>query len=236
MRIDKLLEANQVGSKTAIKQLIRDGLVTVDGRLIRQLNHTVDPGFQQICLKGQPLKGPAHQYWLLYKPTGVVTAVRDSQWSTVLDLIPEAGPKVFPVGRLDRDSEGLLLLTDNGQLGRTLLYPEKKVHKTYHVTVKEPLEAGVQQAFAEGIIFTDGTRCLPAPLTILTAHTALVEIQEGKRHQVKKMFLACGKKVLQLKRIAMGPLKLDQQAQPGTYRKLNQRELQSLVPYFEGEN
>ncbi|EOL49047.1 16S rRNA pseudouridine(516) synthase [Enterococcus caccae] len=238
MRLDKLLELEKIGSKRKVKALIRSKQVTVDGMVIMSENQNVDPAVQDIYVEGKKIQRHSHVYYMLNKPQGVVTAVKDAQHQTVIDLISldDQRAGLYPVGRLDRDTEGFLLITDNGQLGYQLLLPHKKVSKRYEVVVNERLTTLDSQAFAEGIVFADGKKCKPAKLQILSSEKneshAHLDITEGKFHQVKKMFLSVGKKVIYLKRLSMGPIQLDPALGLGEYRSLNQEELQALRPYF----
>ncbi|ALS02878.1 16S rRNA pseudouridine(516) synthase [Enterococcus silesiacus] len=238
MRLDKLLEQEKIGSRRKVKALIRSKQVTVDGQIIMSESLNVDAALQDIFVGDKKIQQTTHVYYMLNKPNGVVTAVKDAQHQTVIDLISVNDQRVglYPVGRLDRDTEGLLLLTDNGQLGYQLLLPHKKVSKRYEVIVNEPLTLLDCKAFSEGIVFLDGKKCKPAELVILSSEKnqsrAYLDITEGKFHQVKKMFLAVGKKVMYLKRLSMGPIQLDPTLSLGAYRPLNQAELQALLPYF----
>lgn len=238
MRLDKLLEQEKMGSKRKVKALIRSKQVTVDGQVIIAENQNVDAALQEIFVGNQKIQQATHVYYMLNKPVGVVSAVSDSEHQTVIDLIDKDDRRkgLYPVGRLDRDTEGLLLITDNGQLGYQLLLPHKKVTKRYEVVVNERLMQADCEAFKKGIIFTGGKKCKPAELTIISAQEnesrAYLDITEGKFHQVKKMFLAVGKKVIYLKRLSMGPISLDETLAVGHYRSLNQDELQALLPYF----
>ena len=175
---------------------------------------------------------------MLHKPTGVVTANKDRELPTVMDLLsPDIqSDKLYAVGRLDRDTTGLLLLTDNGPLGFQLLHPQYHVDKTYQVEVNGLLTPDHIQAFQKGIIFLDGTVCKPASLEILSASPSLsrasITISEGKFHQVKKMFLSVGVKVTSLKRTQFGPWSLDDNLQEGDYRPLNSEELTSIREFL----
>lgn len=198
----------------------------------------MDPGFQRIFVGKKQLFYQPHVYYMINKPKGVVTAVSDSINQTVLQLIAPSDQRkgLYPIGRLDKDTEGLLLMTDNGQLGYQLLQPKKKVIKRYEVIVNARLTEQDCLAFKKGIVFADQTQCQPAELTIQWANTeasqAQLAIVEGKFHQVKKMFLCVDKKVISLKRLSMGPIWLDETLAPGTYRSLTQAELVALRPYF----
>ena len=235
MRLDKLIETNLKTSRKQMKRLFLMGKVKVDGEVIYQENRNVDSTLHVIEVDKKSLS-TNEVYYLLNKPQGVVTANQD-QLPTVFDLLkPEDWREdLTAVGRLDRDTEGLLLLTSNGQLSYELLQPKKKVTKTYEVRVNEVVTEEDVERFAKGITFHGGITCQPAKLKILTS-TSLesrvhLTIREGKFHQVKKMFLATGKKVIYLKRIAMGPLEL-QNLPVGTYRSLTLEELNQLKPYF----
>ena len=238
MRLDKLLEELQFGSRKTVKRIIRGKQVTVDGIVTLNESQNVDAQLQMIKVKGQLISHKTHVYYMLNKPKGVVSAVSDASKKTVIDLIApqDRRPGLYPVGRLDGDTEGLLLLTDNGQLGYQLIRPNKEVAKCYEVKVNGLVSAEDCAKFKDGIVLQGGIQCKPAKITVLAAtdtesHVFLT-IQEGKFHQVKKMFLSVGKKVTALKRQTMGPLRLDPQLPLGAYRSLTREELQLLLPYF----
>lgn len=238
MRIDKLLETEGFGSKNKVKRLLQRKKVIVDEQVIVDGSQNVDAFFQTIFVDNQRIQRKIHQYLMLNKPAGVVTAVKDTRCQTVLDLLHpvDLTEGLHPVGRLDRDTEGLLLLTDNGQLSYQLLLPRKKIVKRYQVVVNGLLADKDKQIFQQGVRFNDGTVCQPAKLLILTAtlarSEAYLDITEGKFHQVKKMFLSIDKKVTYLKRLSMGSLQLDPKLALGSYRSLTEREMQQLLPYF----
>ncbi|MGX7418409.1 pseudouridine synthase [Carnobacterium gallinarum] len=239
MRLDKLLSELGFGSRNQVKQLIKRKQVQVNGEIILSDGYNVDPQIQTLIVKGKQITYHSHRYYLLNKPAGVVSAVSDAENQTVIDLIAKEDQVegLFPVGRLDRDTEGLLLITNNGQLAHQLLVPKKHVVKVYEASVNEEVTEEDVGTFASGIIFHGDIRCKPAELTLLehrdgTSYVRLA-ISEGKFHQVKKMFLAVGKKVTYLKRIEMGPLKLDSELAVGSYRSLNAEELMRLAPYFK---
>ena len=167
---------------------------------------------------------------MLHKPAGVLSAVEDRRQKTVLDLLPEELQKrgLSPVGRLDKDTEGLLLLTNDGELTHHLLSPRHHVDKVYYARVEGELEQADCEAFAAGMTLGDGLECMPAGLKILSPDEALVTLQEGKFHQVKRMLAARGKPVVYLKRLSMGPLQLDEVLQPGEFRHLTEEETDSL--------
>lgn len=238
MRVDQVLAEHAFGSKKTIKRLFQRRVVKVDGSVISEGSFNVERQLHQLTVEGKTVSIPKHYYFLFNKPAGVVTARKDNKCQTILDLLSSKDKHdgLYPVGRLDRDTEGLLLVTDNGQLGYQLLIPNKKVSKTYQVIVNERVTKEDVMAFSKGIEFIGGEVCLPAELKIISTSekSSLVEltIHEGKFHQVKKMFLARGKKVTYLKRVAMGPLELEAILKPGDYRELSLTELQQLKPYF----
>lgn len=239
MRLDKLLFETGFGSRRTVKRLIKSKQVEVNGKTILVDNLNVDPELQEVKVAGERIHYQPHVYYMLHKPNGVVSAVTDDNNQTVIDLIDPSQrvAGLFPVGRLDKDTEGLLLLTNNGQLGYQLLIPKKEVTKSYEVIVNERVTSEDKAAFAKGIVFDGGIKCKPAKLTILSSSNnesrVLLEICEGKFHQVKKMFLSVGKKVTYLKRLSMGPLELDETLPVGSYRPLHLEELTALRPYFK---
>ena len=238
MRLDQLLAANHI-SRKKMKQSLLQKQILVDGKPAYKLSQNVDTGLQQITFQGKHVSGPAHRYYMLNKPSGAVTANRDAEKLTVLDLLDKEIEKenLYSIGRLDRDTEGLLLITDNGPLGFQLLHPQYHVEKTYYVEVNGPLTSQDKIAFQEGIRFLDGTICQPTQLSILSSSSSLsratVKISEGKFHQIKKMFLAVGVKVIYLKRIRFGNFKLGPELTTGEYRPLNQEELEIIKEYLE---
>ena len=238
MRLDQLLAANHI-SRKKMKQSLLQKQILVDGKPVYKLSQNVDTGLQQITFQGKHVSGPAHRYYRLNKPAGAVTANRDAEKLTVLDLLDKEVEKenLYSIGRLDRDTEGILLITDNGPLGFQLLHPQYHVEKTYYVEVNGPLTSQDKIAFQEGIRFLDGTVCQPAQLTIFSSRSSLsrasVRISEGKFHQIKKMFLAVGVKVTYLKRIQFGDFTLDPDLAKGDYRALNQEELEIIKEYLE---
>lgn len=235
MRLDKLLTLHQYGSRREIKRLLFSKQVTVNGDIVMQDNLSVDPTIQDIRVNGQKLHHTTDVYYMLNKPKSVVTAVHDNEKMTVIDLIkPQDYRKgLYPVGRLDADTTGLLLITNNGQLGYRLLQPKYHVSKVYDVVVNGDLDDKAVEAFDKGVVFLDGTVCKSATLDIIERSTmqsrARVTISEGKYHQVKKMFLSVGVKVIQLHRVAMGNLWLDGSLAEGEYRKLTYEELIQLI-------
>ena len=238
MRLDKFLVENGLGSRSQVKELLKKGLVLVNGRAEKspktQINETAD----EIVVSGQKLTYEKFVYYLLNKPKGYISATEDERHKTVLDLLdkPARQKEVFPVGRLDIDTHGLLLLTNNGKLAHAMLSPKKHVDKIYRAQVAGLMNQADVERFAEGIELKDFT-CQPAQLKILEVdeekETSLVEISlaEGKFHQVKRMVAACGKEVTDLQRITMGPLQLDPELALGEWRRLTEEELKSLVRF-----
>lgn len=229
-RLDKVLAATGRWSRREAKELIRQSRVTVDGRPAASPEEKVDPSTARICVDGENIGWEAHTYVMLHKPAGVLTATEDRRQPTVLDLLPPELRKrgLAPVGRLDKDTEGLLLLTDDGDLTHRLLSPKYHVDKVYLAQVEGELTAADAAAFAAGITLADGLVCRPAKLEILAADACLVTLQEGKFHQVKRMLASRGKPVTYLKRLSMGTLRLDESLWPGQYRALTDEELRTL--------
>lgn len=237
MRLDNLLAQEKI-SRKAMKQALLKGEILVDGFPARSLAQNIDTGLQELLFQDRIIQGYEHTYLMLHKPARVVTANKDKKLPTVMDLLsPDIqSDKLYAVGRLDRDTTGLLLLTDNGPLGFQLLHPQYHVDKTYQVEVNGLLTSDHIQAFQKGIVFLDGTVCKPARLEILSANPSLsqasITISEGKFHQVKKMFLSVGVKVTSLKRTHFGPWSLDVNLQEGDYRPLNSQELASIRDFL----
>ena len=238
MRLDNLLAQEKI-SRKAMKQALLKGEILVDGCPARSLAQNIDTGLQKLLFQDQIIRSYEHTYLMLHKPAGVVTANKDKKLPTVMDLLPPdiQSDKLYAVGRLDRDTTGLLLLTDNGPLGFQLLHPQYHVDKTYQVEVNGLLTPDHIQAFQKGIVFLDGTICKPARLEILSASPsfsqASITISEGKFHQVKKMFLSVGVKVTSLKRVQFGDFTLDTELTEGHYRPLNPEELEIIKNHLE---
>ena len=231
MRLDKFLCEMGVGTRSEVKNYLKKGQVSVNEEIIKKPETKIDENKDTICFLGRPLSYEAVQYFLLNKPAGCVTATRDNLSETVMSFLPEnRRDDLFPVGRLDKDTEGLLLITNDGQLAHELLSPRKHVDKTYFAVVEGLVcEEHIQQ-FAEGLDIGDEDLTMPAKLKILkSADISEIEltIQEGRFHQVKRMFEAVGTKVTYLKRISMGPLVLGE-LQPGEVRTLTEEEVEQL--------
>ena len=238
MRLDRLLAQEKV-SRKAMKQALLKKEILVDDCPASSLAQNVDTGLQKLVFQGRQIQGYEHNYLMLHKPNGVVTASKDKKLPTVMDLLPPdiQSDQLYAIGRLDRDTTGLLLLTDNGPLGFQLLHPQYHVDKTYQVKVNGLLTPNHIHQFKEGIVFLDGTLCKPAKLEILSASPteshASITISEGKFHQVKKMFLSVGVKVTSLKRVQFGDFTLDPELAEGQFRPLNPEELEIIKNYLE---
>ena len=231
MRLDKYLCDMGIGTRSQVKQLIRKGLVTLDGIPVLRPEQKVDEK-NLVCVDGKPVSYVELEYYMLYKPAGCVSATEDRSCRTVLDLITDKRRKdLFPVGRLDKDTEGLLLITNDGELAHLLLSPKRHVDKTYYARIQGAVTEAHVKAFAKGIDIGEEKPTLPAKLEILISGEVseiTVTIQEGKFHQIKRMFHAIGCEVLYLKRLSMGKLRLDEHLAPGEYRPLTEAELQVL--------
>lgn len=232
MRLDKFLVEMKKGSRSEVKKLIKSGRVTVDGRTVREPEQKFDPERAQISLDGQTVSYASFEYFILNKPQGVVSATEDRRFQTVVDLIGDARRKdLFPAGRLDIDTEGLLLITNDGQLAHQLLSPKKHVDKVYFARVEGILPSDVKEQFAKGLTLDGEVKTLPAQLELLKegpVSEVRLTIHEGKFHQVKRMFEAVGCRVIYLKRLSMGSLVLDETLAPGEYRRLTDDELRAL--------
>lgn len=229
MRLDRWLATLSVGSRSEVKQWIRGGQIAVDGRVIRDPALSFETEQDSLAMNGKPMDGRVIRHVMLHKPAGLLTAARDAKQPTVMDLLPPVyrGIGCMPVGRLDKDTTGLLLLTCDGELNHRLLSPGRHVDKRYRALVEGVLSEKDVEAFAAGMNLGDFT-AQPARLTILGPSLAEVVIAEGKFHQVKRMFAAAGHEVQELHRCAFGPLELDPALQEGQWRELNADELQAL--------
>lgn len=229
-RLDKLLAGTGKWSRREVKALVQQGLVRVDGRLAASAEDKLDPAVAVVTVAGETISLCRFTYVMLHKPAGVLTATEDRKQPTVLDLLPPELRRIglAPVGRLDKDTEGLLLLTNDGELAHRLLSPKYHVEKRYFARVDGELSAADAEAFARGMTLGDGLECLPAGLEVLPDRVCIVTLREGKFHQVKRMLAARGAPVLYLKRLSMGPLTLDDSLAAGAYRLLRAEEISAL--------
>ena len=229
-RLDKILASTGRWSRREVKDLVRAGRVTVDGIPASGPEDKVDRDRVELRVDGEVIPCAQYTYLMLHKPAGLVSATEDPREPTVLSLLPEHLQKIglFPAGRLDKDTVGLLLLTNDGALAHDLLAPQKHVDKTYLVRVEGTLEDADAHAFREGLTLADGYTCLPAGLELLGPGEALVTLHEGKYHQIKRMCAARGKPVVFLKRLTFGPLTLDESLEPGEWRELTEEEVAEL--------
>lgn len=232
MRLDRFLCETGFGTRSEVKALLKKGAVTVNGDTVRRPEQKIDEKKDQICCNGKMAAYEDFVYIMLHKPAGVVSATEDRRERTVLDLLGDGCKRdIFPAGRLDKDTEGLLLLTNDGELAHQLLSPRKHVDKTYYVQLQGTLTEEHCTLFTRGLDIGDEKLTLPAGLKILKAgekSEALVTIQEGRLHQVKRMFQAVGCEVTYLKRLSMGPLVLDETLERGSYRALTEQEVRQL--------
>ena len=231
MRLDKLLSECGVASRKEIRQLIKSGRVSVDGAAASSPEMKLDPHKALVCLDGTKIEYAKYHYYMLNKPAGVLSATDDGRQKTVLDLVTPEMRKMglFPVGRLDKDTTGLLLLTNDGDFAHRVISPKSGIVKVYHARTEAPVDEADVAAFEAGLTLGDGTKCLPAGLKPLPDGSCLVEVMEGKYHQVKRMLASRGKPVTELKRLSIGGLKLDESLLPGDFRALEQNELCSVM-------
>ena len=230
MRLDRLVSESSALTRSQAAKAIRSGTVTVNGVPVRRPEQKVDENTDRICLGGNPVCYRRFHYYLMDKPLGLITASRDRDAGTVLDLLPPEIRKqgIFPVGRLDKDTSGLLLLTDDGDFAHRVISPGSHVEKIYLAEVEGTLLPETVVRFREGIVLKDGTECLPAGLAILSEGMCLVTVQEGKYHQVRRMLAAAGNPVVRLRRLQIGGLKLPKDSVPGTWRELSEEEKASV--------
>ncbi len=238
MRLDKFLADAGLGTRSQVKTIIRKGTITVNGVPAKKPEQSVNPETDQICDGSRELTAVKTVYYMLNKPAGYVSSTEEHDGPSVLSLLKdEAGQSVpgkglFPAGRLDKDTEGLLLITNDGALAHDLLSPRKHVEKTYFARVKGPMTEAVAEAFDRGLDIGEKRPTLPAKLIIVESGAEVsqvtVTIREGKFHQIKRMFEKVGSEVLYLKRISFGSLTLDETLAPGTFRPLTEEEIRQL--------
>ena len=226
MRLDKYISNASDYSRSQVKKLVKQSLVEVDGNIITNPATAIE-STAKVCLNGEPITTPGPRYFMLNKPSGVVSATKDSDHPTAIDLIDVPRTELLQIaGRLDIDATGLLLITDDGQWNHSITSPRSHCRKTYQVTVEEPLNSNLISKFLEGIwLEGEKRRCLPADLVIEDDYHAKLTISEGKYHQVKRMFAAQGNLVTELHRIQIGSIFLDSTLAPGDYRTLTQLEI-----------
>ena len=234
MRIDDVLVSYTTTKKSEVKKIIKQNRVLVDGIPINLINHQVDSNLNEVKLDGQLVSFPAHRYLMLNKAIRTLSANQDVNLPVVFDALSSDINRegLYIIGRLDFLSEGLILITDNGKLGRKLLEPEAHVEKAYEVVTKELLSETAVAEFASGLVIDGTIRLAPAKLVVTSEHTANIKISEGKNRQIRKMFLSIGVLVTKLVRTEIGPIKLDEQLASGDYRALTKSEIKALSRYF----
>lgn len=243
LRLDRMLSGQGIGSRREIKTMLSKGMVAVNGRRAVSPAIKIDTAKDSVSVDGKAVRYREHVYIMMNKPSGVISASDDPHKETVVDLLPQGlmRPGLFPAGRLDRDTEGFVLITDDGTFAHDILSPKKHVEKEYFAVIDGPLGPDEIERFENGLVVDDGLVCLPARLQVLEGETngALtdsgsgvesgfrveVTIHEGKYHQIKRMFTALGREVLYLKRTAMGGLRLDGTLAPGEARELSDDEV-----------
>lgn len=232
-RLDKILSNMGYGSRKDVKKLIKDGLIKVNDEIILDNKIKLNPYEDEIYIRNEKLNYREYIYIMMNKPKGYVSSTDDPLSNTVIDILEDEylifNP--FPIGRLDKDTEGLILISNDGALAHNLLSPKREVNKTYYVEVDGYVEKSHKDIFKEGIVIDDGYKTLPASLDIVSSDIiskVYLTIKEGKFHQVKRMFKSLDMKVLYLKRVSMGPLKLDENLDLGEYRELKEEELNLL--------
>lgn len=229
-RIDKIISSQNIASRSEVKNLIKQKRIFADNILVKKSDEKFDPEKTEIKIDNQVICYQKYLYLMMNKPAGVLSASRDKNAKTVLDLIPENFKRkdLFPAGRLDKDTTGFILITNDGELAHKMLSPKNHVFKLYQAELDKTLDENDVLAFQNGISFGEET-FLPARLKIIDSHQAFVEICEGKFHQVKKMFKALNKEVITLKRLRIGSLELDENLKEGEFRTLSKEEIQLLI-------
>ena len=232
IRLDKYLADMGIGTRSRIKKEIRSGQVIVNGKPICRPELKINTDQDEVLFQGEPVTYEEYEYYMLNKPAGVISAASDRQETTVVDLIKDRKrDDLFPVGRLDKDTEGLLIITNNGELTHRLLSPKKHVDKVYFARIKGHVTQNDVENFSRGVDIGDEKPTLPADLVICTSDEISeirLTIREGRFHQVKRMFQAVGKEVIYLKRLQMGGITLDENLKTGEYRRLTEKEVERL--------
>ncbi len=227
-RLDRFICYHQQVPKKQVQLMLAQGRIKVDGEIARDMDLQVDQ-FSHISLDAQVLQQKEAQYLMLHKPVGVVCATKDDKHITVLELLPDGIDDLHIVGRLDLNTSGLVLLTNDGQWSRRIMSPEQKVNKTYLVDLENPIDSSYIEAFAAGFYFEyEDITTLPAKLEIVDSHTALVTLQEGRYHQIKRMFGRFRNPVIKLHRLSVGNLQLDKSLKPGESRALTEQEVNCI--------
>lgn len=234
MRLDKFFSSQNLATRKEVRELIKQGSITVNGCSDIKPEEKIDPEKDEICLNGTSVNYKKYLYLMMNKPKGVVSATNDKSQSTVLDLVPPElfRPGLFPAGRLDKDTTGFVLLTDDGDFAHRILSPKKHISKTYHAVISAPLTDIQMKQFENGLVLKDGFQCLPAKITLLEdGEHPLVEIVlwEGKYHQIKRMIGALGEKVLSLKRVKLGNLLLDPDLGEGECREILHKDVEKIL-------
>lgn len=227
IRLDKFICDQGLATRKEARQMIKAGRVRLDGAPAAAPEVKLDPETSRVELDGQVLRYARFHYYMMDKPSGVLTATEDGKQKTVLDLVsPEMRRMgLFPVGRLDKDTSGLLLLTDDGDFAHRVISPKSEVEKLYYAKVEGTPDEADREAFRQGLVLADGTKCLPAELELLGGGECYVRVMEGKYHQVKRMLASRGKPVLSLRRLSVGRLALDPTLGPGGFRELSKEDL-----------
>ncbi len=229
-RLDKIIATQSGVSRRDARRDIKIGRVTVDGEIIKDFGYQADADKQKIEYSGKMLEYKEHLYIIMNKPKGVISASQDKRKKTVIDLVPDSlrRPNLFPAGRLDKDTTGLLIITDDGDFAHKLLSPKKEIYKTYKAELDGDITDEMREKFAEGIILADGTPCKKAELKRLSECVAEIKISEGKYHQIKRMFGVVGLGVNELERVAVGGLKLPHNLEKGQCRELQKDEMNNI--------
>lgn len=230
-RLDKLISAAGLASRREVRELVRQGRISVNGRPTAAPDEKLDPETAELTLDGVRVNCARYRYFLMNKPAGVLSATEDPRQKTVLDLLPPELRRIGlgPVGRLDKDTTGLLLLTNDGDMTHRIISPKNHVPKLYRARVSGPLGEADAAAFARGLVLADGTKCLPARLEILEDGLVLVTVYEGKYHQVKRMLASRGAPVLALHRLQIGALALPETLESGHWLELDAKEMQKVL-------
>lgn len=229
MRLDKFLCDTAGLTRTEAKNAVKKGQIAVNGQVQKAADFKVKENTDTVTFQGKPLSYAAFHYYMLHKPAGVITATEDKKESTVMDILREEKVKnLFPVGRLDKDTEGLLLVTDDGELAHNLLSPKKHVDKEYLVKVRDSISEEDCRKLSEGVDIGDEKPTAPAKVERMAEKEILLTIREGRFHQVKRMLQAVGNEVLYLKRLSMGSLRLPEDLEKGAYRPLSEEEIYKI--------